>query len=255
MSEQPNNQITHQSQSGLVVKDLLVPISIVIAGLFIGAGLYFGGSQASPTVAAPTPTPSGGNAPAEEADNTGLVAEVTEADHIKGDLNAPIKIVEYSDFDCPFCGRFHIVMNQIVSENPDVAWVYRHFPLEQLHPQAPLVAAASECVAELGGEEAFWSFTDGYFRVRDGGDSRAHGVVINELAVASGVSETDLTECLDSGRTRGAVEADVSNALETGGRGTPWSVLIGPSGKTYPINGALPKSAVEQLINVALEEA
>jgi len=51
------------------------------------------------------------------------------------------------------------------------------------------------------------------------------------------------------------VQADIDNAIATGGRGTPWSILIGPSGKTYPINGALPTAAIEQLIQVARDEA
>jgi len=102
--------------------------------------------------------PNTGDSPA-----TDQVNPVTEDDHIKGDLNAPIKIIEYSDFDCPFCSRFHETMDQVVSQNDDVAWVYRHFPLDQLHPNARTVAQISECVANLGGNEAFWTFTDGYF--------------------------------------------------------------------------------------------
>lgn len=98
----------------------------------------------------------------EEAD-TDAVTPVTDADWVKGDRNAPIKIVEYSDFDCPFCGRFHESMDIVVRGNDDVAWVYRHFPLDRLHPEARYVAEAAECVGELGGEEAFWLFTDGYF--------------------------------------------------------------------------------------------
>tara|TARA_B100000508_G_scaffold59047_1_gene45827 strand:+ start:4318 stop:5124 length:807 start_codon:yes stop_codon:yes gene_type:complete len=98
-----------------------------------------------------------------EAGDTGKVTPVTKDDHIKGSFDAPIKVVEYSDFDCPFCSRFHVSMTAVVENNDDVAWVYRHFPLDQLHPQARAVARASECVAELGGNEAFWTFTDGYF--------------------------------------------------------------------------------------------
>ena len=259
MSEQ-SNQVNYQSDS-ISVKDLMVPLSIVLAGLFVGAGLYFGGNGAVPLgagdqlVGDPTfqePAPA---AQVEEADNTDRVAEVTPEDHIKGDINAPIMIVEYSDFDCPFCSRFHTTMDQVIAANDDVAWVYRHFPLDQLHPQAAAVSAASECVAELAGSDAFWSFTDGYFALRGAGDQRAHGVVIPELALAAGVSQAAFTECFESGRTQELVQEDLQNAIATGGRGTPWSVLIGPTGKTYPINGALPQTAVEQLIEIARQEA
>ena len=99
----------------------------------------------------------------EQGANTDAVSPVTETDWTKGDINAPIKIVEFSDFDCPFCGRFHESMDQIVKENPDVVWAYRHSPIAQLHPKAFYVSEVSECVGELKGQRAFWEFTDAYF--------------------------------------------------------------------------------------------
>lgn len=89
---------------------------------------------------------------------------VTSADHIRGDINAPVKIVEFSDIDCPFCKRFHTTMLEVMNtygKEGKVAWVYRHFPLTQLHPDAANKAEASECVAELGGNDKFWEFVDG----------------------------------------------------------------------------------------------
>jgi len=86
-----------------------------------------------------------------------------EGDHTNGNADARIQIVEYSDFDCPFCGRFHETMNQVMAkygESGDVAWTYRHFPLEQIHPQAKAKAVASECVADLGGNDKFWEFSN-----------------------------------------------------------------------------------------------
>lgn len=234
-----------------LLKDLLIPISIVLAGLAIGAGLYFsGGTAAQPLAAQPA-----GTQPVAQADTTDKVNPVTPEDHIKGDIDAPIMIVEYSDFDCPFCGRFHDVMNTIVAANDDVAWVYRQFPIEQLHPQAPAVAVASECVAKLGGNDAFWVFADGYFASRQSGTNVAHDVLVPQLAATAGVDAAAFTTCFESGETLPAVQADLTNASETGGRGTPWSILIGPSGKTYPINGALPQQAIEQLIEIARQEA
>jgi protein-disulfide isomerase len=257
MSEENNtpvyNQTTVSDSAKLSLKDLMIPLSIIVAGLFVGGGLYFGGGSTAPVAAVPAP-----NVPqqaAEQADNTAKVAEITAEDHIKGSLEAEIMIVEYSDFDCPFCSRFHDSMNQVVANDAEVAWVFRQFPLEQLHPQAPAVAAASECVAELGGNDAFWSFTDGYFAARGAGDSTPHNVLIPQLATSAGVSESTFSECFESQRTVELVQDDLNNAVETGGRGTPWSILIGPTGKTYPINGALPASAVEQLIEVARQEA
>lgn len=105
-----------------------------------------------------------GDAPqADESLNTDAYNPITEADYIKGSADAAVTIIEYSDFDCPFCSRFHTTMNQVSEKYDDIAWVYRHFPLDQLHPNASTIAVASECVGELGGDEAFWTFADGYF--------------------------------------------------------------------------------------------
>jgi len=231
-------------------KDLLIPASIMIAGVAIGLGLYFSGGPA-PVQMAAAPAP----AAPQEVDRTDQVAPVTEGDYRKGPADAAVSIIEYSDFDCPFCSRFHDSMNDIVAATDDVAWVYRHFPLEQLHPEAEGVAIAAECVGELAGSDAFWSFTDGYFAARGAGDGAAHSVLVPQLAAAAGVPSAAFSECVASGRTQPLVQEDMDNAIATGGRGTPWSILVGPTGKTYPINGALPVASIEQLIQIAKDEA
>lgn len=249
-----NNQNPGTSES-LTLKDLSTPLSIIIAGMFIGAGLYFGGGSATTGS-----QPALGVANAienQEVDNTSKVNPVTENDNIRGSVDAKVKVVEFSDYDCPFCIRFHDVMKNIVEKYSadEVAWVYRHFPLEQLHPQAATVALASECVADLGGNDAFWSFSDSYLAVRADGDRTPHDELIKKLVEQVGVNPTKFDDCFTSGRYIDKVQADMNNAVETGGRGTPWSILIGPTGKTYPINGALPQQSIEQLIEIAKQEA
>ncbi len=92
--------------------------------------------------------------------------KLSDADHVRGDRNAKVKFIEYSDFECPFCIRFHTTVKQVEKDYAkDVAIVFRHFPLEQLHPNAKPAALASECVNELGGNSAFWKFVDLAFGV------------------------------------------------------------------------------------------
>jgi len=88
------------------------------------------------------------------------VQPVSDSDHVRGAADASIAIIEYSDFDCPFCSRFHTTMNQVLDTYPgDVQWVYRHLPLA-IHPDAFSAAVASECAAEQG---KFWEFADQFF--------------------------------------------------------------------------------------------
>jgi|GEM_PF-1403129 len=94
---------------------------------------------------------------------TGL-APVTDQDHLIGNKDARFVLVEYSDFECPFCKRFHDTAVKLYKENSDVAWVYRHFPLE-FHATAQKSAEASECLAKLGGNDAFWKFNEALAKV------------------------------------------------------------------------------------------
>lgn len=96
---------------------------------------------------------------------TGDLPEVTESDHIYGNKNAEVTIVEYSDYECPFCKQFQPTLKKIVDEsNGAVRWVYRHYPLHQ-HSFEKLVAA--ECVAKLKGNDAFWQYGDLLFGLLD----------------------------------------------------------------------------------------
>ncbi|MBI2100006.1 MAG: thioredoxin domain-containing protein [Candidatus Vogelbacteria bacterium] len=86
---------------------------------------------------------------------------ITAEDHTSGALGAPLTLIEYSDLDCPYCKRFHETMKEVKKEYGDkVLWVYRHWPIVGLHPNAAKEAEATECITELGGQDAFWRFLD-----------------------------------------------------------------------------------------------
>lgn len=88
---------------------------------------------------------------------------VTAEDNYRGASDARIVLVEYSDYECPFCERFHPTAQQALDEYPDdVAWVFRHYPLS-FHPNAQKAAEAAECVYSLAGNDAFWAYTDRLF--------------------------------------------------------------------------------------------
>jgi protein-disulfide isomerase len=83
-----------------------------------------------------------------------------DTDHVYGDTNAAIAIIEYSDFECPFCHAVHPTYKQIMEQyDGKVMWVYRHFPLS-FHAGAMPLAIGSECANQLGGNDAFWAYTD-----------------------------------------------------------------------------------------------
>lgn len=234
---------------------LLIPISIVIAGAVIAGAVVFSSELAQTSNATIATGEEQPIAEPEAAGDLEAMRPVDDRDYIKGDPDAPIKIVEYSDFECPFCQRHHNTLNDMVEEYIDtgrVAWVYRHFPLEQLHPvKAHAAAVAAECVGELAGNDAFWQFTDTYFERSPSNNRTNIEVLLPEIVTEIGIERGVFEECFHSDRYDDKIAADIQNAFDTGGRGTPWSILVAADGTKFPINGAQPQSAIEQVIAIA----
>ena len=179
----------------------------------------------------------------------------TTRDHIRGNPDAPVTLVEYSDFECPFCKRFQSTLKQVVDEsNGKVRWVYRHFPLDELHSKARKEAAASECAAELGGNDAFWKFADRFFELTPSNNNTDLDTVLPRVAKDIGIDPAKLASCVASGRHARRVAEDAQNASSTGGNGTPWTLVVAKSGKTYPLSGAQSYATVKQLVGLALKE-
>jgi protein-disulfide isomerase len=208
---------------------LSIPVAIIIAGAFIGLGMFLSGGKFSPSSSGTTTHPvpkflacldAGTYAAHVQTDEDNAIATggqgtpwsiliasngakvsingaqpyaavkktvedalagnillkpsgldkmtpVTAADHIRGNIGAKVTIVEYSDLECPFCKIFHATLKQIMSEHTDgsVAWVYRHYPLDSLHPRARKEAEASECAFAQGGNDKFWAYIDRVYEI------------------------------------------------------------------------------------------
>lgn len=97
-------------------------------------------------------------APSDQPTVSGEKITLSDRDHWLGSRRASVIIVEYSDIDCPFCKRAEPIIQEILKEYPEFAFVYRHSPIVSLHPHAAYKAEATECVKEISGEETFWKF-------------------------------------------------------------------------------------------------
>ena len=226
----------------------LIPISIIIAGALIGGGLAYGLATLGKGG-----TASLGVTGLEGEDNSGAksitLREVTKDDHIRGDFNAPLTLVEYSDAECPFCKRFHTTMQQIINEYPGkVRWVYRHFPLTQIHPKAPKEAEATECAAEQG---KFWEYTDRLFEVTPS-NNNLDLAELPKIAAFVKLDVAKFSQCLESGKYTKKVQADLQDAVSAGSQGTPNTILIDANGEKTAISGAQPYENVKALIDSKL---
>ena len=241
-----------------------VPIAIIIAGLLVAGAVYYGGGV-------------GGGVKKNKAQVAGKTQEdvnkemaqennvkpVSSADHIRGNPNAKVKLIEFSDPECPFCKRHHNTMNQIMEEygkSGQVAWVYRHFPLNKpdangnvLHSKAGKESEALECANEQGGNTKFWEYLDELFIVTPSNN----GLNLNELPnIASevGLDADEFNQCLNSGKYAKIVSDNQADGLNSGASGTPYNIVIASNGKKFVINGALPYANIKAVIDQALAE-
>lgn len=176
---------------------------------------------------------------------------VTDKDHIRGPKDARLTLIEYSDFECPFCKRFYDTTKQVLEAYPnDVRLVYRHFPLS-FHANAQKQAEASECAADAGGNDAFWKYHDKIFeRTTSNGTGFALDALV-PLAKEIGLNEGKFKECLDSGKYTQYVQDQLNSGAAAGVNGTPGTFVIGASGSQL-IPGALPFEQIKQVIDSLL---
>jgi len=221
-----------------------IPLAIIVAGGLVAAAIYFG-------VGSSNPTPIANNTDTQAVDIN--LVSVTEKDHIIGDKNAELVIVEYSDTECPFCKTFHKTMKEVV-QNYDgkVAWVYRHFPIAQLHSKASKEAEATECAAELGGNQVFWKYLDKIFETTNSNNSLDPNE-LPKIATAIGLDGNAFNACLSSSRYAELVKKSVEEAIKAGALGTPYSVIVTRDGQKILINGAEPLTMVKAKIDGLLK--
>lgn len=166
-------------------------------------------------------------------------------DHIYGNPEAIISFIEYSDFECPYCKTFHFTVKKVIEAyNGKVNWVYRHYPLQFHNPGAQKQAEASECAAELGGNDAFWTYSDLiYERTTSNGEGFPLEKLV-PLAEEIGLDSQKFQECLDSGKYTQRIQDDLAEGANSGVSGTPGTILIHhKTGEVKLMTGAQPFEA------------
>jgi len=180
---------------------------------------------------------------------------VPDGKHLYGNPDARFTLVEFSDYECPYCQRFHDTPKEIVESSGDnVNWEYLHFPLDSHNPTAMNLSVASECVSEELGNQAFWAFTNEVFET-SGGNGR--GVPDMEGLVESlGMSPADLSACMSDPDMVQRVQADMEKAGQAGVTGTPSSYIVdNETGDIEVISGAQPIENVMQKLRALVERS
>lgn len=221
-----------------------IPGAVIIACLLVGGAFFLTHHGEAPAAAPDTsPQPS-------------LKKEVpppSTDDHIRGDLKAPVRIIEYIDFESPFSKAFDAPLARAVGEYAGkVAWIVREFPLEGLHPNASRLALGAECAASLGGNDAFWKFKDSLFATSSP-DGTFDITKLSAVAAGVGLDPKAFDACVAAGTYADRVTREFGDVVAAGGSGSPWSVLITPDGTQVPIAGAQSYENLKAAIDAALK--
>jgi protein-disulfide isomerase len=155
------------------------------------------------------------------------MSPVTKDDHILGSIDAPVKVVVYTDLECPYCKKFHesfLGLKDNYIKDGKIAFVYRNFPLESLHSKARPEAEATECVAKLGGNDKYWTYVEKIFEATPSNN----GLDLNllpQFATELGIDKTAFTECQKDKTIADKVVAQETNAQDAAAQGTPYALV------------------------------
>jgi protein-disulfide isomerase len=212
----------------------LIPGAIIIAGVLVAFAVFSTQGKTAAPVAGNTEIAGGG-------------VEVTENDHVFGPEDPDVYFIEYSDYRCGYCGLFHETIQEVLKQyEGKVAWVYRHTPYQ---PGGKEAAVASECIAELVGEDAFWEYTDKAFK----NQKSLSPDWSKQTALELGAEEGKYDECFASGKFDELFATNTFDAQELGGNGTPYNVLVTREGGIVKFSGAQPLENVKIFVNRALK--
>jgi protein-disulfide isomerase len=179
---------------------------------------------------------------------TGPVDVSIKGAAVQGKAKAPVTIVEFSDFECPFCGRYiKETYPQILKKYVDtgkVKYVFRHFPLP-MHANAAGAANAAECVREQGGDKMFFEYHDTLYA----NQSDLSVPKLKEYASKLDIDQQKFAACVDGNKFADAITKDFTEGGKYGVRGTPAFFING-----MPLSGAQPIAAFEAAIDEALKK-
>lgn len=222
----------------IIIGSILISLSILISGGAVKIKGFSAGSAIAPTATA-------SNAPQPAAatpENTGPVKVSVDDDPMIGNKNAPVTLIEFSDYECPFCKRHFTQTYSLIKkdyiDSGKVKLVFRDLPLSFHDPMATTEAIAANCAREQGGDEVYFKLHDKMFTETT---SNGTGLTKDQLYKFSGelgLNEANFKACLDSEKNKSEITKDIADAGQIGATGTP-SFVVGKSSASGEIEGKL----------------
>jgi len=236
---------------------LVVPIAIVV-GVLIVAGAFYYKSQ-NPQAGKPTsttPTELGQLLPVAEGTDLTKFRPVDTTDKILGSASAPIKLVVYTDLECPACKYFHEQLKLIEPKyitTGRVAVIYRDFPLDSIHSKSRNEFLAAECVNEIGGNDKFWQFIDKIFEVTPSNNG-LDPAVLTQTAKDLGINSQSFAACVKANKYASQIQKSVDEATALGAQGTPFFIVV-TQDQTIPVFGGISADRLSAALDLLLGTA
>jgi protein-disulfide isomerase len=221
---------------------LTFALVILISGIIIGGGIFITRTNILTNMFSKD----------EVTEEITQIQPISEDDHILGNPDADVIVIEYSDYECPFCLEFHETMNRLIDEygqDGRLAWVYRHMPLEEIHLNSKRLALNSECISNIRGNSAFWEFSNQIF---DNAPNSFLKVNSDKIISNLGINTEEVNSCIERDEIISKVEADIKDGkyLQSIDRefGTPYNIIITKTGLVQTVSGTIPYSTLRDLI-------
>lgn len=151
-----------------------------------------------------------------------LRPDVRDSDHVLGSSDAPVTLVEYGDYECPYCYRAHPIIQTLREQLGDrLRFVFRNFPLTEIHAHALRAAQAAESVAARAGDRQFWLMHDAIFVHQQDSPDALDDAHLMDYAKSAGADPRLVQQDLDDSRYVDRVRADFMSGVRSGVNGTP----------------------------------
>ncbi|HMP67192.1 MAG TPA: thioredoxin domain-containing protein [Candidatus Paceibacterota bacterium] len=191
-------------------------------------------------------------------DQAYVIQPISSSDHMIGNPNADLILIEYSDFTCQFCREFHPTMMKLVIENAkngSFAWVYRNFSADEAignkNSLSMKTAIMSECVNEIGGPTKFWNFLSDVYTQTPINFTESD---VKKIVENSGINMSEFEKCISSGKFNDKIQRNIDDGLaiyeQDGDFGTPYNILITRDGRKLVLPGPQNYSLLDELIKL-----
>lgn len=233
----------------------VVPVAIIACILIIAGAFYYRGQNPQTSnQATSTPTQLSQLLPAASGIDLTKFRPIDNTDKVWGSPNAPVKLVIYTDLECPACKYFHQQLKTLEAKyitSGSLVITYRDFPLDSLHTKSRNEFLAAECVNEIGGSNKFWQFIDKIFEITPSNDG-LDPAKLGQTAKALGIETKGFDTCMKARKYADQISKSVNEAVALGAQGTPFWIITSPDGSNTPVFGGLPAEQLSVVFDTLL---